>query len=161
MSLIYGDRAGGALQMLAGQGIGVPCKPDYDVPAIPRDITGINDEDLMEMYSKFIAYADFLSVQVALSHVDERNCEKRLASLESRLLSFSEKTDRRVTVAKAIAAQDPAILAQKDALEVAYAYRKLIDAMAENIERDSSLVSRELTRRTSNKTPRRATNWSA
>lgn len=160
MTLIFGSQAGDALETLRSQGLHAPEKPDYEIPQIPVDITEIGDEDLMVLYSKFTAYADFIGVQVAVAHVDERQREKRISSLESSMMARPDgKPEGRVTFAKAAVAADPAVIAQKVALETAYAYRKLIESLAANVERDTALVSRELTRRTSTST--RSARWSA
>jgi hypothetical protein len=145
-----------AVDALALQGIAVPTKPDYDVPTLPADITDLGDEDLMVLYSKLTAYADFIAVQVSCAQVDERSYEKRLSALESqKMLKGTGKSENRVTFARAEVANDPEVIDLKDHIEELYAYRKLIEAMANNIERDTALVSRELTRRTSNTTRRR------
>jgi hypothetical protein len=145
-----------AVTALASQGIAVPTKPQYDIPTLPADITDLGDEDLMVLYGKLTAYADFIAVQVSCAQVDERSYEKRLSAMESRkMLRGTGKSENRVTFARAEVATDPDVVAHKEAIEELYAYRKLIEAMANNIERDTALVSRELTRRTSNTTRRR------
>ena len=67
----------------------------------------------------------------------------------------------RVTYARAQVAADPRIVALKDVVEEAYAYRKLVESLAANVERDASLVSRELTRRTSSRNRTSPSRWSA
>jgi hypothetical protein len=145
-----------AVSALESQGIKVPAKPLYDIPSLPADITDLGDEALMVLYSKLTAYADFIAVQVSCSQVDERSYEKRLSILEqTKMLRGTGKSENRVTFARAEVATDPDVLALKESVEELHAYRKLIEAMANNIERDTALVSRELTRRTSNTTRRR------
>lgn len=161
MSLRYGSVAKTAIDALAAQGISTPRKPDYNVPSLPHDLTDMGDEDLMVLYSELTAYADFVSVQVSCAQVDERSLEKQLSALEnSKMLRSEGKSENRVTFARAQVAVDPEVVEIKQRLEETYAYRKLIEAMAGNIERDTSLVSRELTRRTSSAS-RRSTRWSA
>lgn len=161
MTLRYGPLTATALNALAAQGLQTSPKPDYSIPFLPQDLTELGDEDLMVLYSKFTAYADFISVQVSCAQVDERGLEKRLSSVENNKMLRSEgKSENRVTFARAQVAIDPEVVAIKEELEQAYAYRKLIEAMAQNIERDYGLISRELTRRT-NTTARRSSRWSA
>lgn len=161
MSLVFGDVSGSALQTLAAQGLTAPEKPEYTIPSLPHDLTNLGDEDLMVLYSELTAYADFISVQVSCSQVDERVLEKRLSATEShKMLQSGGKSENRVTFARAQVAIDPEVVAMKTRLEEVHAYRKLIESMASNIERDSALVSRELTRRTST-VNRRSNRWSA
>lgn len=158
MSLLHsGNQSSDAVDALIGQGIKIPAKPEYDIPSLPVDLTSVADQELMTLYGKLTAYADFVSVQVSCSQVDERSLEKRLSRLEStKMLAGTGKAASRVTFAKAEVASDPEVMALKDDVEQIHAYRKLIEAMAANIERDAALVSRELTRRTTNN---RSTRW--
>lgn len=150
MSLIFGPVTATAMDALNLQGLVTAPKPQYACPSLPRDLTAVGDENLMVLYSELTAYADFISIQVSCAQVDERVIEKNLSSLELRKMLGSEgKSENRVTFARAQVSIDPDVVALKNTLEEIHAYRKLIEAMRDNIERDSSLVSRELTRRTS------------
>jgi len=166
MTLRTGDSSGAAISELLMQGIIPASKPNYDAPALPRDLTQVGDEELMVLYSELTAYADFVSVQVSCAQVDERYIEKKLSSAENikmlqvKSAGIDSKSESRVTFARAQVAIDPMIVDYKQELEQSYAYRKLIEAIASNLERDSSLVSRELTRRTAT-TGRRSNRWSA
>lgn len=55
----------------------------------------------------------------------------------------------RVTIIKAEIATHPEIVALDNIYEEKYAYRKLVEMLLTNHERDLTLVSREITRRTS------------
>lgn len=161
MTLKHGTLAGHALAALKAQGIDIPVKPTYEIPRLPVELTDLGDEALMELYSKLTAYADFIAVQVSCAIIDERQFEKKVQGAEQASLnSYSSggKGETRVTYARAQTALDPEIIALKADLDIAYAYRKLIEAMAGNVERDTFLVSRELTRRTSGIASRR-TGW--
>jgi hypothetical protein len=162
MTLRFGVTAGTALQTLVQQGITIPDKPSYDIPHMPVDLTEVGDEDLMTLYSQYTAYADFITVQVSCAQIDERVMEKNLSALENSKMSQVESTGTKAPVAfaRAQVAADPQILSLKQALEDNHAYRKLIEALMANVERGSNLISRELTRRTSN-TSRRTNRWSA
>lgn len=156
MSLKHGSLAGSALDSLRKQGLFVPEKPEYDIPSLPVELTDLGDEALMELYSQLTAYADFISVQVSCAIIDERQVEKALSSKTDRMmLSASGSGEKRVTFARAEIAADEAVQALKQEVDVIYAYRKLIESLAGNIERDTFLVSRELTRRTSTAAGRR------
>lgn len=161
MSLRTGKASTRALESLKTQGLSPADKPGFDLPSLPRDLTQISDEDLMVLYSEFTAYADFIGVQVSCAQVDERSLEKELTSMENvKMLSSEGKSENRVTFARAQVAVDPEIVSIKQQVDEAHAYRKLIESLASNLERDSNLVSRELTRRTAS-VARRSSRWSA
>jgi hypothetical protein len=87
---------------------------------------------------------------LAVAQVDERAAQRKLAFKENTLLvsrlGSATKGDR-VTLVKAQIAIDPEILALSQDYEDKYAYRKLVEMMLSNYERDIALISRELTRR--------------
>lgn len=161
MTLRFGPVSGSALKVMEDQGLVTHGKPTFEIPRLPSDLTDLDDEALMLLYSNLTAYADFISVQVSCAQIDERALEKELSMTESRkMLSSEGKSENRVTFARAQVAIDPIIVDLKERVEEAHAYRKLIESLASNIERDSSLVSRELTRRTAT-VARRSSRWSA
>jgi hypothetical protein len=152
MALKLGDASAEAVKFLQGQGIELWSKPRYEIPVIPKDLTAIDDDDLMLLFSALTAWSDHINGQVSASQVDERSLQKRLSFLENSLLvnaSASSGRGDRITILKAAIACDPKVMAVEEKLEEAYAYRKMIESVAENLDRDTALVSRELTRRTS------------
>lgn len=159
MTLIAGPQSEDALALLRRQGLSTHPQPDHELPLLPPDLTAVGDEDLMVLFGALTAYADFISVQVACAQIDERSLEKHLSIMEARkMLASGGKSENRVTFARAQVATDADVLAAKDAIERAHAYRKVIETLYANVERDSALVSRELTRRTS-AGPRRSSRW--
>jgi len=91
-----------------------------------------------------------LSGRLAVAEIEEKIAETELeyADASALLSGWEGGSDARVTIAKAHRAlNEDAKLAKKDYLEV-YAYRKLMKVMYDSVERDSALISRELTRRT-------------
>ena len=162
MSLRFGPTSKTALDTLKEQGLVPPDKPTYDMPSLPHELTSVNDDDLMVLYAELTAYADFVAVQVSCAQVDERALEKMLSSVENKkMLASDGKTENRVTFARAQVAADPEVIAIKDRLEETHAYRKLIEVLMSNIERDTGLISREITRRTASGGSHRSNRWSA
>ena len=70
-------------------------------------------------------------------------------------------TGERITGIKAEVSIDPKILKLTEDLDKVYAYRKMIESMFYNLERDTALVSRELTRRASDFRANRKDKYSA
>ena len=138
-----------ALQTLRMQGLPVAMEVDIEVPTLPHDVTELGDEELMLLYSKFTQYYDLLCTQVACAQIDERDAEKRIAMEEAKAMLATPSTKaERVAILKAQATVDPEIVKLTEAHMALYNYRKLVEMMAGNAERDTQLLSRELTRRT-------------
>lgn len=151
-----------ALAELRKQSLSVPEKPDGDVPTIPSRLTEIGDEELMERFAELTAWSGYLAVQVACAQIDERTVDRVLETAEATALlgNWGGGSGDRVTVAKAQRSVDPYVIAERDRQAEAHAYRKLVEVLASNVERDAALVSRELTRRTSSApVNRRAERW--
>ena len=161
MSLRLGDVSRRAADSLASQGLSMYPKPEIEIPILPPDITVLDDEDLMVLYSLLTAWADFISTQVSCAQIDERATEKKLSHAENLLMIASGDKGDRVTYARAQVAADEYIISLKDEVEEAHAYRKLVESLASNVERDAALVSRELTRRTSSRNRTSPSRWSA
>lgn len=150
-----------AYDELLSQGLSLHPQPETEIPVLPPDLTAIDDEDLMILYSLLTAWSDFVSAQVSCAQVDERAAEKKLSHSENLLMIASGDRGDRVTFARAQVAADPKISALKEEIERLHAYRKLVETLSTNIERDANLVSRELTRRTSARSRTSPSRWSA
>lgn len=161
MSLKLGGTSQRAYNELLTQGLSLHPQPETEIPILPPDLTAIDDEDLMILYSLLTAWSDFVSAQVSCAQVDERAAEKKLAHSENLLMIASGDRGDRVTYARAQVAAEPTIVALKEEIENLHAYRKLVETLSMNIERDASLVSRELTRRTSSRSRTSPSRWSA
>lgn len=81
--------------------------------------------------------------------VSERFAEESLGKYRAIATVTSAESDEKMTatVAKARAYKDPEFLAATEEMNRAYSYRKIIEAIYNNTERKSILLSRELTRR--------------
>lgn len=146
----------------AKRGLTLPPKPVVEMPIMPgaTGLTDLDDADLMNVFSELVAWADYAAGQLSIAAIDERAIAQSL--------EFSEATamvrwggDEKVTFARAQRDLDAGVQELKQALISAYALRKITETITNNLERDASLVSRELTRRTSGQAPiqRRANRW--
>jgi hypothetical protein len=127
-------------------------RPKSDQVSLPEDITTLGSEQLAEKFSQLTAWADYIASQLTLAQLDERSAQRRLDAIESRLLVSRMGTaarGERVTYVKAQISIDPEVVEAANNFEEKYAYRKLVEMMLANHERDLTLVSREITRRTS------------
>lgn len=132
-------------------GLTLSPKPDYEIPELPRDITLLDDDGLMDLFVQFTQWNDHLSGVRAIAVINEREAERALDTREAQLMleSWASGSKQTVTLQKAALAANTEIISLKDELDTKYAYRKIIENRAETVERDSQVVSRELTRRTS------------
>lgn len=148
-SLILGDASSVAINVLSQQGLIVDTEAELDRPNLPADITALDEEDLMILYTKFAAYSDFVTTQLACAIADEKEMQRQLDVLEAtKSIQFGGSVSAKVTLVRAQVAADPEVLDMQADLSKIYAYRKLLETMANNCERGSQVCSRELTRRT-------------
>lgn len=125
-------------------------RPTMDVGSLPSDITTLSSEQLGEKFTILTAWADYAATQLAVAQIEERAAQRKLDLLENTLLVRKMGTavkGERITLVKAQIATDQDVLDLAQDYEDKYAYRKLVEMMLTNYERDTALVSRELTRR--------------
>ena len=137
------------LDPIVNRGVNLP-KPVYDQAVLPPDITELSSEQLAEMFTILTGWADYMASQLVQAQLAERDAQLKLDRATNRLMiekmGAATKADK-VTLIKAQIAVDPAIVDLEDTYEEKYAYRKLLEMMLNNQERDITLVSREITRR--------------
>jgi hypothetical protein len=141
----------GAKALLEHQGFDFPSAPE-EVVDLPSDVSDLDSKDLMTMFAVFTAWADYAGAQVGLSVIAEREMERALDIAEAKAWQDMPKSS--VTQGKAMIALDDSVIAAKDRLDEAYAYRRLVTDLAARYERDAAVLSRELTRRTSESAPK-------
>ena len=125
-------------------------KPSDEQVQLPSDITALNSEALGELFTQLTAWTDYIASQLVHAQLEERASQKLLEYNEN--LMFVKRLGagvkgERVTTVKAEIAIDPEIVGLSNQYEEKYAYRKLVEMLLNNHERDLSLVSREITRR--------------
>ena len=139
-----------AVKKMAEQNINM--WPDQsDQPKMPQDISVLDSDELSGLFTQLTAWSNYVAGQLAAAQVDEHVLNKKKDSLEARLFldkDNSKVKGERVTLIKAQVAADPKIEDLENQLTHAYAYRKMVEVVANNFERDVALVSREITRRT-------------
>lgn len=139
-----------ATSRLIRQGFDFADRPEQSMPNMPTDVTSIPDPDLMDLWAQCNAWLDFAAVQVASAEVDERSAERALAQTQATVISEGSSAPKRsVTAAKAEAVADQRVVDAQLVLDTCYAYRKMAGTIKDRLERQIALLSRELTRRTS------------
>lgn len=146
--LQLGDRSRTAVRKLEEQEIGVPDKPADKMPGLPRDVTDLSEPDLMERFSEMTGWVNFLGTQLASAIVDEESAKSVLDKIRA-IGAVRNRSEKTVTAAKARVYEDDDFNEAHEAYEALYAYRKLIESRYNAADRNSAVLSRELTRRTS------------
>jgi len=139
-----------AVKKMADQNINM--WPDQsDQPKMPKDISLLDSDELSSLFTQLTAWSNYVAGQLAAAQVDEHVLNKKKDSLEAKLFldkDNSKVKGERVTLIKAQVAADSRVEDLENQLTHAYAYRKMVEVVANNFERDVALVSREITRRT-------------
>lgn len=146
-------RGSNALDQVEQQGFRLPLKPS-DHPELPVDLSDLSPDELMSALSLFTAWADYASAQVGLAVIAEREVERELDVVEARAWQGVEKATS-VSAAKAQVAAHKGVIDTQRKLDATHAYRRLVSDIADRYERDAAVLSRELTRRTSEPSQRR------
>jgi len=147
--LNLGPISGEAVKKMSQQNISM--WPDQsEQPTMPKDISVLDSDELSALFTELTAWSNFVAGQLAAAQIDEHVLNKKKDSLEARLFLEKDNTKvkgERVTLIKAQVAADPKVEELESQLVHAYAYRKMVEVVANNFERDVALVSREITRR--------------
>lgn len=125
-------------------------KPALEQVKLPSDITLLSSEQLAEKFTALTAWADYIASQLAMAQIEERGAQRALDLEENRQLVTKmgvAARGERITLVKAQISVDDKIVTLSQDYEEKYAYRKLLEMLLNNHERDLSLVSREITRR--------------
>lgn len=137
------------LSPIMQSGLDLP-KPSYDQAVLPPDITELSSEQLAEMFTILTGWADYMASQLVQAQLAERDSLRKAELAESRALVTLTTGSPKGTTVSLIKAQidiDPNIQDLRDKYEEKYAYRKILEMMLNNQERDITLVSREISRR--------------
>jgi hypothetical protein len=150
MMLNLGDGSKQAVEKMKEQNINLWPEQDKQ-PPMPKDISLLESDELSALFTRLTAWSNFVAGQLAASQVDEKVLEKRRDMLEAKLLIMKDTSKvkgERVTMMKAQVMADPDFIDVEERYMNAYAYRKMLEVVYNNFERDVALVSREITRRT-------------
>lgn len=138
-----------AFHEILSQGLGLPEKPVSGLPKLPDSLTTMSDTELMESYAEFVAWSDYTTSQVAAAAIDERVAQAYLDAKESEVMMRDWVEKETVAKQKARTTTDPEVVRARIEVDERYAYRKLTESIAQAMERNAQMLSRELTRRTS------------
>lgn len=134
-------------------------RPDADgVPDLPEDLTEVDDQTLMSLFSQFVQWQDYASSQKVWVEMEEDEAAADLEQAKAMATRKPEDVKSRDPIGqliKAEIAKDPLVIAKTEQYRRAHYLRKMTGNLAEGLERRAALISRELTRRTNNEPLRR------
>lgn len=125
-------------------------KPAGEQVQLPSDITSIDSEELGELFTRLTAWTDYINSQLTMAQLEERAALKKKEFTENTMLvrrMGAQVKGERITAVKAEISVNEEVVKLDNDYEEKYAYRKLVEMLLTNHERDLSLVSREITRR--------------
>jgi hypothetical protein len=138
-----------AIDKFAGWGLSFQ-KPSDEQVTLPPDITDISSDQLGELFTRLTAWTDYIASQMVMAQLEERAALKKKEFTENTMLvrrMGAQVKGERITAVKAEINVDPTVVELDNDYEEKYAYRKLVEMLLNNHERDLALVSREITRR--------------
>lgn len=161
VTLRMAQQSADAAAKARSQSLRLPSRPDEEIPDLPEDLTDLDYRGLMGLFTELTRWADFLDAQVACASIDEKAVGMVLEVAEATAFTtgWGGKSADRVSAAKHTVTLDPKVQELRQSQMEAYAYRKVVEVLLGNAERDYALVSRELTRRGNDPTAGRKTNW--
>jgi hypothetical protein len=127
-------------------------KPSGEQVILPNDITSVDSEELGGLFTRLTAWTDYIASQLTMALLEERAALKKKEFTENTMLirrMGAQVKGERVTKVKAEISISPELVELDNDYEEKYAYRKLVEMLLSNHERDLQLVSREITRRQS------------
>jgi len=141
-----GEASTRAIRWIRNQGFKLAEEPEYDIPVLPSDVTGVNDEELMVLFGEIVSWIDWIEVQLVSAQIDERSAEMSLEKTQADLLIRS-KGEKSVTASKSLAFADTEFLELRNTAFTVYSRRKMLETIFNSLDRKKFIVSREITRR--------------
>lgn len=135
------------IDSLKQQGLLVAERYGYDAPALPGDITSMSEEQVMDLYTKYVAYLEFISLQLWCAQVDKAEAEKNLTFIRAEKKLTLKSSGKAVAMIDAEIEVDPEYKSKADALQELSNYCGLIEIISDRLSKDISLINREITRR--------------
>jgi len=132
---------------LKDQGLLVNEGYGYDAPVIPPDLTDMLEEQVMDLYAKYVAYLEFINLQLWCADVDKSEADKNLNVIKAQKKLALKKAGSAVAMIDAEIEVDHEYRAKADALQELSNYHGLIHIISDRLSKDISLINREITRR--------------
>lgn len=136
-----------AIADLKEQGLVVNEGYGYNAPSLPSDITDMVEEHVMDLYSKYVAYLEFISLQRWCAEVDKVEAEKNLSLIKAKKKLELKSSGKALAMIDAEIEVDSDYQEKANTLQELTNYHGLINIISERLSKDISLINREITRR--------------
>lgn len=147
IELKVADASSKTILALKNQGMFVNERYGYDAPVLPSDITSMMEEEVMDLYTKYVAYLEFISLQLWCAQVDKAEADKSLTLIRAEKKLELKSAGKAVAMIDAEIEIDPEYRKKLDALQELSNYCGLIELISDRLSKDISLINREITRR--------------
>ena len=139
----------------------LPERPGTSMPEIPNDLEDMTDGNLMYLYTEVVSWVNYSKAELSKAEISEEESLATLKHIETVILLQYGETNKseRVTMAKARRDVHPEVMDKRVTYQQARAYRKLVSTVFDRGERNTSVLSRELSRRISVAPNERRTQW--
>ncbi len=131
----------------------LPGRPDSPWPTLPKQLVRLRDESLMELLAEIHAWMAHVGGMLFLQEIDERFHQEELDRMLAQAYESAsgqmgeKKSETSVTRAKALRELDPDVQEAKSELRETKGKVQALEYLHSVLERNSFLLSRELTRR--------------
>ena len=136
-----------AIDTLKKQGLAVNEQYVSDAPSIPDDVTDMMEEQVMDLYAKYVAYLEFINLQLWCADVDKSEADKALVLIKATKRLELKTSGKAVSMIEAEIEVDPEYRSKLDAFKELSNYHGLIHIISDRLSKDIALINREITRR--------------
>jgi len=147
IELLVAEASSKTITALQKQGMAVNQRFDYDAPSLPADITGMTEEQVMDLYTQYVAYLEFINMQLWCAEVDKAEADKQVSLIKAQKKLTLKGSGVAVAMMDAEIEVDPEYRAKADSFQELSNYHGLIQIISERLSKDISLINREITRR--------------
>jgi hypothetical protein len=147
IELQMSDASKRAIDKLKGQGLTLNEGYTYDPPSLPEDVTSVDDDELMDMYAKYVAYLEFINLQMWCANTDKEEAEEDMTVMKARKKLSMKASGVAVALIDAEIEVDPEYRACADGFQELSNYHGLMNIMSGKLSKDISFINREITRR--------------
>ncbi|MGW3273907.1 hypothetical protein ACWDFH_20905 [Streptomyces kronopolitis] len=134
-------------------------RPDDSLPALPHDITGLTDQELMVLYGTFVSWTAYAAARLVEARANEKAAKQNL-NHSMATASLNASMEKTVAGRKAAAAADTQVQEDEKAHLNALSLVEALEMVNKNAESRAQFCSRDLSRRqTSRDTESRAHRW--
>ena len=147
IELQMSDASKRAIDKLKGQGLTLNEGYTYDAPALPDDVTSVDDDELMDLYAKYVAYLEFINLQMWCANTDKEEADKDMIVMKARKKLSMKAAGVAVALLDAEIEVDEEYREKADKFQELSNYHSLINIMSGKLSKDISFINREITRR--------------